>query len=277
MTVSGLAAYLRHSAKETDRALKWILGAARVTGPLKEALGYSLFPGGKRFRPALFMAAYTALGGDEAKGWMPAASLELAHTFTLLQDDLPAFDNDDYRRGKPTVHKKFGESSAILVSDLLLLLAFRELATSEFGAETRARGAVELADALGAAGVIGGQHDDLRIEIPHLTLPQLLRINRRKTGALMKCAARLGAVFAGADDADIQRLGEYGENVGAAFQIADDLADKEDELRLCRSKVSIPALRRTAESYVRKAVALVQPIGSEHLTSLAEFALRRTR
>ncbi|MGH8103618.1 MAG: polyprenyl synthetase family protein [bacterium] len=276
MTRSGLKPFLTDSARKTDRALQSILTTARATGTLKKALVYSLFPGGKRFRPALFMAAYQALRGKEEKAWRPAASLELAHTFTLLQDDLPPFDDDDYRRGKPTVHRKFSESTAILASDILLLLALRAIATSEFSSEIRGQGAVELADALGAAGVIGGQFDDLEIRTARLTISHLLEVNRRKTGALMKGASRLGATFAGATEDDIKALGHYGECVGMAFQIADDLADNQNEHRLRRSKISMGRLRKAADAYVEKAVGFARPYRSKTLDSLADFALHRT-
>ena len=196
---------------------------------IHRAMRYSLFAGGKRIRPILCMEAAYVL--DDAPEGVAAAAcaLELIHTYPLIHDDLPALDNDDYRRGKLTCHKMFGEAMAILAGDALLTLAFQVLASLYHVDAARRSGLIaELAAASGTVGgMIGGQVFDLEGEHQEPGVELLERIHRAKTGALLRASLRMGAIYAGADEARFRALSCYGEHVGLAFQIVDDLLDVE--------------------------------------------------
>jgi geranylgeranyl diphosphate synthase type II len=196
---------------------------------IHRAMRYSLFAGGKRIRPVLCIEAARTVS-DSADGVVAAAcSLELIHTYSLIHDDLPALDNDDYRRGKLTNHKVFGEAMAILAGDSLLTLAFQVLAQLPTSGDRKAQLILELATAAGTVGgMIGGQVADLEGEgkAPDATL--LETIHRAKTGALLRASLRLGAIFAGASPEQYAALSCYGEHVGLAFQIVDDILDVEE-------------------------------------------------
>jgi len=197
---------------------------------IHRAMRYSLLAGGKRIRPILCMEAARAVRDDVA-GIEPAAcSLEMIHTYSLIHDDLPALDNDDYRRGKLTNHKVYGEAMAILAGDALLTLAFYTLAHLEnCPAETRVRMIAELSAASGTInGMIGGQVADIEGERQEPTAELLDYIHRAKTGALLRASIRMGAIWAGATDAQLAALTAYGEHTGLAFQIVDDLLDVEE-------------------------------------------------
>jgi geranylgeranyl diphosphate synthase type II len=196
---------------------------------IHRAMRYSLFAGGKRIRPILCMEAARAVS-DEAAGVEAAAcALELVHTYSLIHDDLPALDNDDLRRGKPTCHKVFGEAMAILAGDALLTLAFQVLSgLDRAGGTRRARMALELATAAGTpGGMVGGQVADLEGEGKEPNATLLETIHRAKTGALIRASLRIGAIYAGATGEQLCALSCYGEHVGLAFQIVDDLLDIE--------------------------------------------------
>jgi geranylgeranyl diphosphate synthase type II len=196
---------------------------------IHRAVRYSLFAGGKRIRPILCLEASRAAAdcGDRA---LPAAcSLELIHTYSLIHDDLPALDNDDYRRGKLTNHKVFGEAMAILAGDALLTLAFEVLANVEAPAPAVVRMISELAHAAGSnGGMVGGQVADIEGEGKPPDAALLDSIHRAKTGALLRASLRLGALFAGASAAHYEALSCYGEHIGLAFQIVDDILDVEE-------------------------------------------------
>ncbi len=212
---------------QIERALELAV-PAETTPPesIHKAMRYSLFAGGKRMRPLLAMAAANATG--EAPGVEHAAcALELVHTYSLIHDDLPALDNDDLRRGRPTCHKVFGEAMAILAGDALLTLAFEVLAKLE--SDRRAELVYELATASGTVGgMIGGQVHDLEGEHQPASHEILERIHRAKTGALLRASVRIGAIYAGANKHQLEALSRYGEHVGLAFQIVDDLLDIEE-------------------------------------------------
>lgn len=196
---------------------------------IHRAMRYSLFAGGKRVRPILCLEAARAVSGSFCAVLPAACSLELVHTYSLIHDDLPALDNDDYRRGKLTNHKVFGEAMAILAGDALLTLAFQVLAQLDAPPERKARLLAELASAAGTVGgMIGGQVADLEGEgkPPDATL--LETIHRAKTGALLRASLRMGAIVAGANQAEYEALSCYGEHVGLAFQIVDDILDVEE-------------------------------------------------
>jgi len=195
---------------------------------IHKAMRYSLFAGGKRIRPLLAIAAANAVA-DASPGIESAAcSLELIHTYSLIHDDLPALDNDDLRRGRPTCHKVFGDAMAILAGDALLTLAFEVLSKLETTADRRIQLVHELATASGTVGgMIGGQVNDIEGEGKVPTVALLESIHRAKTGALLRASVRMGAIYAGADAHQLASLTRFGEHVGLAFQIVDDVLDVE--------------------------------------------------
>lgn len=194
---------------------------------LHEAMRYSVFAGGKRIRPILCLAAAEAVGGRAEDALLPAIALEALHTYTLIHDDLPAMDNDELRRGRPTCHIAYGEATAILAGDALLTLAF------EWLAESRApkpylpnQFALELAEAAGSRGVIGGQVEDLAAEGKPPSADLVDYIHLHKTAALIRAAVRMGGIAGGAKAKELDALTVYGGNIGLAFQIADDILNE---------------------------------------------------
>lgn len=191
-------------------------------------MNYSLFAGGKRVRPVLVLASCEAVGGDAKDALNTACAFECIHTYSLIHDDLPAIDNDDLRRGRPTCHKAFGEAAAILAGDALLTTAFDIIAKTEI----KDKGAVlkvvrELSRAAGSTGMIGGQMIDIESEGKEITFPVLEYIHIHKTGELIRAAVRCGAMLGDAGEDGLKKLTRYGEAVGLAFQIADDILDVE--------------------------------------------------
>ena len=261
---------------------------------IHRAMRYSLMAGGKRIRPILCLEAARAAGHD-GDGVVPAAcSLELIHTYSLIHDDLPALDNDDYRRGKLTCHKVFGEAMAILAGDALLTLAFQTLADLEkCPADRRVRLVSELASASGTVGgMIGGQVADIEGERQTPTAALLDSIHRAKTGALLRASVRLGAIFAGAGEAELAALTAFGEHVGLAFQIVDDILDVEESSEALgktagkdveQQKITFPAvygLERSREMAAREcglAHAALAGFGerAERLRQIADMIVQR--
>ena len=193
---------------------------------LAEAVRYSLEAGGKRVRPVLCLLAAEAVGGSAAQALPGALALDYVHTYSLIHDDLPAMDDDDLRRGRPTNHKVFGEGHAILAGDALLTEAFGVLAASDLDPIRRAEALTLLAEGAGWRGMAGGQALDLEGEqIKTYDLDHLRLIHRLKTGALLRCSLEIGAVLGGASGAERQALRAYGEAIGLAFQIQDDILD----------------------------------------------------
>jgi len=211
---------------ELDRLLP---PAGETPARLHEAMRYAVFAGGKRLRPALVVLGARAAGGSAEAVLPAAAALEMIHTYSLVHDDLPALDDDDLRRGRPTVHRRYDEATAILVGDALLTHGLALLACEPAAVEAgRRRAAVELVGrAIGTAGMIGGQAEDLEAERawPEDAAAALERIHRGKTAALIAAACELGALLAGADAALCARLAALGERLGLMFQIADDMLD----------------------------------------------------
>jgi geranylgeranyl pyrophosphate synthase len=195
---------------------------------IHQAMRYSVFAGGKRLRPILTIASGEVFGAGEQSLAPAACALEMIHTYSLIHDDLPAMDNDDLRRGMPTCHIKFGEAMAILAGDALLTQAFLTLADYEAqSSEIKARVISEVAHAAGTTGaLIGGQVLDIQSEGKSVTGAQLEEIHRAKTGALIRCAVRIGAIIGGASEDELNAITEYGEKAGLAFQVADDLLDE---------------------------------------------------
>ena len=191
---------------------------------LHAAMRYSVLSGGKRLRPVLVMAAAEAAGGSADAVLEPALAVEILHTYTLIHDDLPCMDDDNLRRGRPTLHKVFGEANALLAGDALLTLAFEWLASSQAQAPYPPNQlAVELAQAAGSRGVIGGQVEDIAATGLTPTAALVEYIHSHKTGSLIRAAVRMGAIAAGACKKDLTALTEYGVKSGLAFQIADDI------------------------------------------------------
>src|SRR5579884_1518323 len=216
MTYAGeaLEEYLAAQVQAVDRVLdQWVPGEDVAPSSIHRAMRYSLFAGGKRIRPILAIAAADAVSDRGAGVEHAACTLELVHTYSLVHDDLPALDNDDLRRGRPTCHKVFGEAMAILAGDALLTLAFEVLSRlSGVSAEQKIRMVEELARAAGTVGgMIGGQVNDLEGERKPPTAVLLDSIHRAKTGALLRASVRIGAIYAGANDRQLEALSSYGE------------------------------------------------------------------
>jgi geranylgeranyl diphosphate synthase type II len=228
---SSLHEFLQEQVAAVDRVLnEWVPEESVDPSSIHRAMRYSLFAGGKRIRPILAIAAARAVSDSPDGVEHAAATLELVHTYSLIHDDLPALDNDDLRRGRPTSHKVFGEAMAILAGDALLTLSFEVLSRLEcVDAERKIRMVEELSRASGTVnGMIGGQVNDIEGERKEPTALLLESIHRAKTGALLRASLRIGAIYAGATERELAALSEYGEHVGLAFQIVDDVLDVEE-------------------------------------------------
>jgi geranylgeranyl diphosphate synthase type II len=224
-----VAVYLARRQQLVERGLeRHFPPAAKQPARLTEAVRYSLFGGGKRLRPILVLAAADAVGGDRKEALPFACAVEMIHTYSLIHDDLPAMDDDSLRRGRPTSHIAFGEGLAILAGDALLTEAFRIMASASWSGSHRGRAVramLEIAEAAGPAGMVGGQVADLEAEGTQPSLPVVEYIHVRKTGALILAAVRSGAIVSGATQAQLRSLTRYGGFLGVAFQVADDILD----------------------------------------------------
>ena len=262
---------------------------------IHRAMRYSLFAGGKRIRPVLCLEAVQTVAGEVEGAVTAACPLELIHTYSLIHDDLPALDNDDLRRGKPTCHKKFGEATAILAGDALLTLAFETIAASPAPADRRVAIITEISTAAGTIhGMVGGQVADLEAEGRRVGPETLEYIHRSKTAALIRASLASGALSAGAPPDDVARLRRFGETIGWAFQVTDDILDVEESSAalgktagkdIAQQKATYPAVfglprsHEIANELANKAIAELQPYGerAECLRAIAEFlVLRRT-
>jgi geranylgeranyl diphosphate synthase type II len=291
-----LPEYLTHQQKRVDRALdRWVPAESVDPSVIHRAMRYSLFAGGKRIRPLLAIATSEVVS-DRADGIEDAAcALELIHTYSLIHDDLPALDNDDFRRGRPTCHKVFGDAMAILAGDALLTLAFEALSKlPDVDAERRILLVAELATASGTVGgMIGGQVNDLEGEGQPPTAALLESIHRAKTGALLRASVRMGAIYAGADDPQLTALTCFGEHIGLAFQIVDDVLDVEQSSEALgktagkdaqQKKITFPAVyglersRAMAEQERLAAHQALRLFGNraERLLQLADLVVQRT-
>jgi len=223
-----IAEYLEQKRIEVDRFLDLVAPPAAVPPPtLHDSLRYSLMAGGKRIRPILTIAAAEAIGATAPGLMSVACSLELIHTYSLIHDDLPSMDDDDFRRGKPTNHKVYGEAMAILAGDALLTMAFDIISRPDLmkGCDPvrQVRLVQELAYGAGNRGMVGGQVFDIQAEHQDIDLATLQNIHKHKTGMLIRAAVRMGAIAAGATDQQLDELTGYAEDIGLAFQIADDV------------------------------------------------------
>ena len=222
-----LAEFLTESTRQVNHALDQFLPAARVKpSTIHEAMRYSLFAGGKRIRPALCLAAAAACEGAPSAAMPLACAVECIHTYSLIHDDLPAMDNDDFRRGKPTNHKVFSEGIAVLAGDALLTQAFEIAAKCSLPVRYSTRDIIlEVANASGSLKLIAGQVADLEGEGKDLSVSELKYIHERKTSALLCCSVRLGGMSANCTPKKLEALTTFGYNVGLAFQVIDDILD----------------------------------------------------
>jgi geranylgeranyl diphosphate synthase, type II len=291
-----LSAYLKERQQLCEAALE---KSITVTYPEKiyEAMRYSLLAGGKRLRPILCLATCEMTGGTIEMAMATGCALEMIHTMSLIHDDLPAMDNDDYRRGKLTNHKVYGEDVAILAGDGLLAYAFEHVATQtpNVPAERVLRVVARLGKALGAAGLVGGQVLDLESEgKSDITLETLNFIHNHKTGALLEASVVCGGILAGASEENLQKLSLYSQNIGLAFQIVDDILDitatKEQLGKTAgkdekAQKVTFPKLwgieksRSKAQELIDAACVELEPFGklAQPLIGLAHFITSRDR
>jgi farnesyl diphosphate synthase len=290
---------LDQNATDIERALETLLNRERLADPdlppdrLVAAMRHGTLNGGKRLRPFLLRETAAMLGTAPELSLAAAVSVELIHCYSLIHDDLPAMDDDDLRRGRPTVHRAYDEATAILAGDALLTLAFAHL--GEHGAEDpaiRARLVVELATSAGAGGMVGGQMRDIEGETTHLTQLDIARMQAMKTGALIRAAIRMGAILAGADRDTLGHLTAYAEAAGRAFQLADDLLDVtasaeamgkatgKDAGRNKQTLVSVlgaDAARRHLGDIVHDAITALTPFGPQADTLRAAARYFATR
>jgi geranylgeranyl diphosphate synthase, type II len=296
MTNSHFERYLARVRPRIAAALDRALPSERaVPRRLHAAIRYSVFAGGKRLRPALCLLACESAMGKSAPAMPAAVALEMIHTFSLIHDDLPGMDDDDWRRGRPSCHKVYGEGMAILAGDALLALAFETLARRPLG---RARDPIRLlktvTEATGTGGMIGGQAMDLLSEGKRVPLQDVLAMHRRKTGMLIRGSLLLGAQIGGARPAALRRFAAYGDRAGLAFQIVDDLlnvrstrgaigkAVGSDKARLkatAPGSAGVERAEQEASRLLRQARRIAPRLGrrAAEFESLAEFLLRRNR
>jgi geranylgeranyl diphosphate synthase type II len=290
-----VADYISAQQRTVDSALdRWVPAESENPPTIHRAMRYSLFAGGKRIRPLLAIAAAEAISDAPVGIESAACVLELIHTYSLIHDDLPALDNDDLRRGRPTCHKVFGDAMAILAGDALLTLAFEVLAKLDgIDAERRISLVRELATASGTiGGMIGGQVNDVEGEGKFPTAHLLDSIHRAKTGALLRASVRMGAIYAGATDEQLHALTNFGEHIGLAFQIVDDVLDVEQSSEALgktagkdaqQKKITFPAVygiersREMAESERLAAHLALKMFDdrAERLRELADLIVRR--
>jgi geranylgeranyl diphosphate synthase, type II len=299
-----LRRYLEEKREIVDSALeKWFPPLendqmdVKFLSSLHLAIRHSLFAGGKRIRPILCLAAYEVAGG-KGDGVLPVAcALEMIHTYSLIHDDLPSIDNDDYRRGKPTCHKVFGEAMAILAGDALLTEAFN-IMTARPPGENRGEGWAlidvvnRVARAAGINGMVGGQVVDIESEGKEVDLPTLQFMHTHKTGAMLLVSVQTGARLGGATEEGFKALTRYGERIGLAFQIADDVLDIEGKVEILgkapgsdrsKKKATYPSVvgleesKRRAAELVERAVEALSHFGSEAdpLREIARFIVTR--
>jgi geranylgeranyl diphosphate synthase type II len=270
---------------------RWLPQPGDRPPKVHEAMRHSVFAGGKRLRPLLALLACEAVGGDTEDAMPAAVALEMIHTYSLIHDDLPAMDDDDYRRGRPTCHRVYGEAIAILAGDALLTHAFLVLADPAAGRVPpirRLQIMAEIAEAAGSRGMVGGQAMDILSEGHEIDHPTLLYLHTHKTGALIRASVRAGGIAGGADGEALQSLTRYGERIGLAFQIVDDILDIEGATAemgktagsdLRRQKATYPALmgleesRRQAAHLLQEAKDALRPLGEKGavLAALADF------
>jgi geranylgeranyl diphosphate synthase type II len=293
-----LSAYIKNKNQQINIALEKILPDSQPSEPIVEAMKYSLMAGGKRIRPVLCLAAAEAVGGIPEAVLPAACALEMVHTYSLIHDDLPAMDNDDLRRGKPTCHVAFDEATAILAGDALLTLAFQVLSSAQFTGENQAYGWLKviyiISTAAGYQGMIRGQMLDMAAEGQHLTVDELKSMHTLKTGALIEASLLCGALLADARKHHMEILKTYARNIGLAFQVTDDILNVEGNPKIMgkavgtdelREKSTYPALlgletsRQLAKKLVDEALQALEVFDKEAdpLRALATYIIDRER
>lgn len=296
MTPDVMKAMLKESAGKVENYLSTCMRDKDIPEGLLKAMEYSLMAGGKRLRPVLILTVAKMFGLEEEKVMPFAASIECIHTYSLMHDDLPAMDDDDLRRGKPTSHIVFGEATAILAGDALLTEAFGLMTSvaKDIPADRVIAGITKMASASGAAGMVGGQQIDMELTGREgVTLPELQNMHARKTGAILRCSCLVGAILAGASEADVDRLRKYGEGIGVAFQIIDDVldivgdeatlgkpvgSDEEEGKNTYPSFMGVDKSRELAQEYVDAAKKELEAFSgpeAEFLASLAQYIVDR--
>jgi geranylgeranyl diphosphate synthase type II len=288
--------FLATRTETVNRALSKFLPSEKTRpATIHKAMRYSLFAGGKRMRPALCLAAAEACGGSDAAALPLACAVECIHTYSLIHDDLPAMDNDDFRRGKPTNHKVFGDGIAVLAGDALLTQAFEIAAQAKGWPRYPHRTIIlELAKASGSLQLVAGQVADLEGEGKKISANELRYIHERKTSALLCCSVRLGGMSANCSSAQLKALTDFGYHVGLAFQVIDDILDvtqtsaqlgKTAGKDTAAQKATYPAIvgleksRTISEQLTAKAFAALKPFKGRAvaLEALAEFLLKRDK
>ena len=299
MTPEALARYLEERRLQVDEALRrYLPEAGDHPKEIHEAVRYSVFAGGKRLRPILVLAAAEAAGGQVEHALPAAAAIELIHTYSLIHDDLPAMDDDDFRRGRPTCHKVYGEALAILAGDALLTQAFillsGEPSSLRADAVARLRVINEIAQAAGSRGMVGGQVVDILQEDREVDLATLLYLHTHKTGSLIRACLRVGGIISSAGSEQMEALTRYGDRIGLAFQIVDDILDLEGSLEalgkragsdLRKRKATFPGLlgleesRQRARSLVAEAKHTLSVFGGRGtaLGAIADYVVARRR
>jgi geranylgeranyl diphosphate synthase type II len=280
--------YLKKKREIIEKALnRYLPPANKPPVSLHRAIRYSVFAGGKRLRPILAMASFELAGGKGNAIKPAACALELIHTYSLIHDDLPCMDDDDLRRGKPTLHKVFGEGMAVLAGDALHALAFELLSKTK-----NPKLISEIAHEIGTYGMVGGQAADLQSERKKVTISQVNFIHSHKTGALIKASVRAGAILGGARGEKLTALSSYGEKFGLAFQIVDDILDatgndeklgKRTRADQSRAKATYPKVwgveksKKMARRFLEDAKAELKIFGenSHILKELAEYMIER--
>jgi geranylgeranyl diphosphate synthase, type II len=289
-----LPAFFEEDRLSVDAALARLLPAETAPpSSIHTAMRYSVFAGGKRIRPILCLETARIFTADVAPAHYPACAIEFIHTYSLIHDDLPALDNDDLRRGKPTCHNKFGEAIAILAGDALLTLAFESIGATPVAAERRVAILTEVATSAGTIkGMVGGQVADIEAEGKRIDPQMLEYIHLSKTAALIRATVTAGAMCAGAGPDDVARLRRFGETIGWAFQVTDDILDVEESSAalgktagkdIAQQKATYPSvygLKRSheiAKDLATKAIAELAPYAerASRLREIAEFLVLR--
>jgi len=289
-----LPAFFDEDLQAVDAALQKLL-PTETTPPasIHKAMRYSVFAGGKRVRPILCLESARIFTADVSASMYPACAIEFIHTYSLIHDDLPALDNDDLRRGKPTCHRQFGEAAAILAGDALLTLAFETVAAAPVDAERRVKMATEISTSAGTVnGMVGGQVADLEAEGKDVGPEMLEYIHRSKTAALIRASITSGALCAGAPAEDVARLRRFGETIGWAFQVTDDILDVEESSAalgktagkdVAQQKATYPSVfglersHQIAKELSERAIAELDTYGTKasRLREIGEFLVYR--
>jgi geranylgeranyl diphosphate synthase type II len=289
-----LPSFFEEDLQTVDAALQKLLPSeATPPSSIHKAMRYSVFAGGKRVRPILCLESARIFTSDVSSAMYPGCAIEFIHTYSLIHDDLPSLDNDDLRRGKPTCHKQFGEAAAILAGDALLTLAFETIAAAPVYPDRRVKMVTEISTSAGTVnGMVGGQVADIEAEGKTVSPEMLEYIHRSKTAALIRASITAGAICAGAPEPDVARLRSFGETIGWAFQVTDDILDVEESSAalgktagkdVAQQKATYPSVfglersHQIAKELSSKAISELAPYGEKasRLREIAEFLVYR--